>query len=181
MEQGAAMTSLAFPKGNAPITEADLGMDRYYVSVIHGLMTSNSLGYRKLALLTGISKSRLSNLLHRNPDKRASMTLNELEKILAALDINILQAIIRAETFQGDTFIDETRYTSVITMLSEMFKGLPLLLVTALEELDGIDGTEVRKEWAGPLQAAVVNRLVKEVSSVMARRASFAEIGSQVI
>ncbi len=173
------MTYLASIDANVPIRVSD--MHHSYISVIHRAMTSHSISRRKLASLAGVSRSRLAILLHGDPSKRAAMTLLEFEKILSALDIDILQAIIRAETFQDDKIVDEGRYMTVIAMLSEMFKGLPLMLVTALEELDGIDGTEVRKEWAGPLRAAVVTRLLKEVSSVMARRADFAEIASQGI
>ncbi len=55
------------------------------------------------------------------------------------------------------------------------------MLVAALEEIEGMDGSEVRREWAGPLQAAVVQRLVKEVSSVLVRRANLSEIANLAI
>jgi hypothetical protein len=63
-------------------------------------------------------------------------------------------------------------------MLAELFKGLPAMLVAALDEIEGMDGTEVRKEWAGPLRQAVVEKLVKEVSAVMARRVQLAQIST---
>jgi hypothetical protein len=50
--------------------------------------------------------------------------------------------------------------------------------VAALDEIEGMDGTEVRKEWAGPLRQAVVEKLVKEVGAVMARRVQLAQIST---
>ncbi len=70
---------------------------------------------------------------------------------------------------------------TLIAMLSEVFRGLPSMLIAALEEIEGMDGSEVRREWAGPLQTAVVQRLVKEVSSVLARRASLSEMAGLTI
>jgi hypothetical protein len=52
------------------------------------------------------------------------------------------------------------------------------MLVAALDEIEGMDGTEVRKEWAGPLRQAVIEKLVKEVGAVMARRAHLAQIST---
>ncbi len=66
-------------------------------------------------------------------------------------------------------------------IMSQTLRGLPSMLVAALEEIEGMDGSEVRREWAGPLQAAVVQRLVKEVSSVLVRRANLSEIANLAI
>lgn len=63
-------------------------------------------------------------------------------------------------------------------MLTELFKGLPAMLVSALDEIEGMDGTEVRKEWAGPLRQAVIEKLVKEVTAVMARRTHLTQISN---
>jgi hypothetical protein len=134
-------------------------------------MAEKDTGQRKLALKTGISKTRLALILHHDPAKRAAMTLVEFQTVLHALDINIIQAIIRVEAFRDQELLHDARYATLIAMLSEMFRGLPSMLVAALEEIEGMDGSEVRREWAGPLQAAVVQRLVKEVSSVLVRRA----------
>ena len=84
------MTSLAFSEDCAATNQAVHGINRDYVAVIRRLMASNSISLRKLASLTNISKSRLSNLLHGDPCKRTSMTLIEFEKILNALNINVL-------------------------------------------------------------------------------------------
>src|SRR3546814_6005921 len=75
-------------------------------------MAVRDTAQRRLAHMTGISKSRLGLLLHSDPDKRSVMTLPELEKILHALGTNILQAYICIETFKGLELTDRERYRS---------------------------------------------------------------------
>ncbi|MCF8708379.1 XRE family transcriptional regulator [Rhizorhapis sp. SPR117] len=148
---------------------------RDYIPLILRAMADKDTAQRKLALKTGISKTRLALLLHSNPAKRIAMTLREFQTILRALDISIIQAIIQVEAFHGLELLQEERYATLIAMLCEVFRGLPMKLINALEELEGIDGSEVRKEWADPLQKAVVKRLIDEVLAVMDRRARFAQ------
>src|SRR3546814_2231997 len=74
------------------------------------------------------------------------MTLPELEKILHALGTNILQAYICIETFKGLELPDRERYATVISMLCEMFAGLPRKIIEALDEINGIDGSEVKRD-----------------------------------
>lgn len=156
----------------APATE---DAQRDYVPLILQVMAEKETAQRKLALKTGISKTRIALLLHSNPAKRPPMTLREFQAILHALDINIIQAIIHVETFHGLELLEEERYATLIAMLCEVFKGLPKKVIAVLEEIDGLDGSEVRKEWAGPLQKAVVKRLTDEILAVMERRARFAQ------
>jgi hypothetical protein len=106
------------------------------------------------------------------------MYLCEFQKILDALGINIVQAMIAVETYRDPKLFHDERFQTSIAMLTELFKGLPSMLVAALDEIEGMDGTEVRKEWAGPLRQAVIEKLVKEVSAVMARRAHLSQVSS---
>ncbi|WP_337847836.1 XRE family transcriptional regulator [Sphingomonas sp.] len=138
-------------------------------------MAAKDTAQRKLALKTGIGKTRLALLLHSNPAKRIPMTLREFQTILSALDISIIQAIIQVETFHGMELLQEERYATLIAMLCEVFRGLPRKVIDALEELEGIDGSEVRKNWAEPLQKAVVKRLITEVLAIIDRRERFAQ------
>lgn len=149
---------------------------RDFIPLILDAMASRSLSQRKLALKAGISKSRLGLLLHGEPSKRATMSLAEFQQILAALDINIVQAVISVETYHNQKLFHDERFATSIAMLTEVFRGLPAMLVAALDEIEGMDGTEVRKEWAGPLRQAVVEKLVKEVTAVMARRAILSHV-----
>lgn len=151
------------------------GVRRDYIPLILETMTDCASAQRKIACKTGISKSRLGVILHRNPDKRSPMTLDEFEAILQALDIDMVQAYIRLETLQGLEVFQRARYATLIAMLCEAFVGLPKQLITMLDELEGIDGSEVRKEWASPLQKAVIRRIIEEVTAVMERRSRIAE------
>lgn len=160
--------------------DADLSADQTfnrgdYIPLILQAMARQNTSQRALALKTGISKTRLALLLHRTPAKRSTMTLAEFQTILSCLDISLIQAIIEVETFHGLEWLRSGRYDTLIRMLCDAFHGLPHQVVAALEELDGVDGTEVRKEWAGPLQNAVKKRLLDEISAVIDRRARFAQ------
>lgn len=146
-----------------------------YVSLILHIMARDGTGQRKLSLKTGISKSRLGVLLHRDPAKRASMTVEELETILEALDTSIIPAVILMETFAQEASRAEERYGTLIVMLCEFFLSLPRKLIDVLDALEGLDGSEVRREWASPLQKAVVKRVTEEVIAVTERRARLAQ------
>ena len=175
------MSSLARRGGTEATASAVDDEQRDYIPMILQAMAEKDTGQRKLALKTGISKTRLALILHHDPAKRAFMTLVEFQTVLHALDINIIQAIIRVETFRDQKLLRDQRYATLIAMLSEVFKGLPSMLIAALEEIEGMDGSEVRREWAGPLQTAVVQRLVKEVRSVLTRIAQLSEMASLTI
>ena len=64
-------------------------------------------------------------------------------------------------------------------ILSSPYKALLLLGATLLvscsgvqlEEINGIDGSEVKRDWGAPLQKAVVKRVAEEVVKIRERRA----------
>lgn len=149
-----------------------------FIQLILERMVEQSIGQRTLALKSGISKTRLGLLLHSNPTKRVGMSLAEFQQILEALDLDIVQAAIAVEADCNQPLFHDQRFATSIAMLSELFKGLPAMLLAALDDIEGMDGTEVRKEWAGPLRQAVIEKMVKEVGAVMARRAHFAQIST---
>lgn len=148
---------------------------RDYVPLILRTMAETDTAQRKLAGKTGISKSRLGVLLHRDPAKRAQMTVSEFETILHALGTNIVQAFIHLETFPYAELISDARHATLIEMLCEFFVSLPKKLIEVLDALDGLDGSEVRKEWAPLLQKAVIKRVADEVLAVTERRARLAQ------
>jgi transcriptional regulator with XRE-family HTH domain len=151
---------------------------RDFIPLILDAMSEKNIGQRKLAMRAGISKSRLGLLLHSDPAKRSTMSLSEFQKILNALEINIVQAVITVETYRDQKLFHDERFATSLAMLTEVFRDLPAMLVAALDEIEGMDGTEVRKEWAGPLRQAVVEKLVKEVTAVMARREIISQTSS---
>lgn len=106
------------------------------------------------------------------------ISLSEFQRIMTALGISIVQAMISFEAGIDHRLLSDERFATSLAMLTEVFKGLPSMLVAALDEIEGIDGTEVRKEWAVPLRKAVVEKLVKEVTAVMARRDVLSQVSS---
>jgi transcriptional regulator with XRE-family HTH domain len=164
------MSTLAMIEpGDDPVARTcDCG--QHYIDLIQQVMSEKGVSLRALAIKAGISKSRLGRILHQNADERVPVTLNEFQALLVALDIDIIQAIIRVETLRDQKVLADDRYVALISMLASLFKGLPAGLVEALSEIDGLDGSEVRKEWASHLQGFVIKRMVYEVTRVMQRR-----------
>jgi transcriptional regulator with XRE-family HTH domain len=149
---------------------------RDYIPMILQAMADKGVGQRALATKTGISKSRLGLILHRNVAKRASMSLVEFQKILNALNTSVIQAFIRVETLHDLNVLRDSRFGTSLDMLGDVFTGLPSRLIAALEEIRGMDGTEVRREWAPVVQDAVVEKVVKEVSCIMERRGRMTQV-----
>lgn len=145
-----------------------------YVLLIQHELKVRHLGLRQLELRTRINRARLGRILHRDPAKRHAMTLAEFRALLDALELDPVEAIVAVELIHDPEFAHDERFAKVAVMLSALFKGLPQKLVEALHELDGMDGSEIRKEWGTYFQRAVVNRMVHEVGQVLERRARMA-------
>ncbi len=160
--------SLAIDSGRegdfAPPSEPD------YVPLIMRAMESQDLGIRQMALKVNIKKSRLGTILHRDPAKRSAMTLPEFQSILRALNIEVMHAIISVEMARDLELVGDERFLTLVSMLSTLFQGLPHRIVEALRDLEGMDGTEVHKEWGTYFQSAVIKKMVSEISMVLQRR-----------
>lgn len=151
------------------------GGGRDYIGIILDLMAEKDTAQRSLAQKTGISKTRIALLLHRNPKKRSRMTVDEFDSIFRALGTNIVAALMRAEALRALDPSDRARYDGVVALVCDMAMGLGQKLVDALEEIGGLDGSEVRKEWATVLQKGVIEDVSKAVAKIMERRALIAE------
>ena len=172
---GDEMSSFAIVVAQAVESERSDETQQDYVPLIRQMMAERGTAQRWLARKTGISKTRLGLLLHSDPEKRSPMTVAELETILHGLDMDIVQAFVRLKAFAGLEILQRERYATLIFMLCEVFVGLPRKVIEILEELEGIDGSEVRKEWAGIVQKGVVKQLTEEVVRVLKRRSMIAE------
>ncbi|AMK20548.1 MULTISPECIES: helix-turn-helix domain-containing protein [Sphingomonadales] len=148
---------------------------RDFVPLIRCMMDRKDIPQRKLAALTGISKTRLGLLLHSDPTKRSPMTVDELQIILHALGTDIVAAYVRIKASGTIPQPLIERHDVLFTMICDAFVDMPEGLIVLLEELEGIDGSEVRPEWAVPVRRAVVRKLLDEVSAKLARRARLAE------
>jgi hypothetical protein len=134
-------------------------------------MEAQDMGIRQMALRTNIKKSRLGVILHRDPTKRAPMTLPEFQSLLRSLNIDLMHAIISVEMARDLEVMNDERFATLVAMLSTLFKGLPHRLIEALQDLDGMDGSEIRKEWGTHFQSAVIKKMVTEISRILQRRA----------
>jgi len=67
------------------------------------------------------------------------------------------------------------RHDTLISMLCDAFVDLPETLIILLEEFDGLDGSEVRRDWAPAIRRALARRMIEEVSAKLERRARLAE------
>lgn len=141
-----------------------------YVPLILLTMAEKNATQRKLALLTGISKSRLGVLLHKDPEKRATMTLPEFERILHALGMNLVHAYVCLKAFKNLDADYRKYYSSAVFMLCDICLGSPGKMIGALEELGGIDGTEIRQHWSPALQNALIKKVSEEIEVVHKRR-----------
>lgn len=146
-----------------------------YVPLILQTMAESDMAQRKLSAKTGISKTRLGVLLHRDPAKRSPMTLDEFQTILHALNTNIVQAFVRLETYREVDLLPQDHHGTVIAMICDAFVSLPKKLIEVLDAFEGLDGSEVRKEWGPALQKAVIKRVAEEVAAVNERRARLAQ------
>lgn len=158
-----------------PVGSTAAGEQDDYVDLILGVMRDKGVSLRALALRAGIGKSRVGNVLHNDPLKRSPMSLTELQALLRALDLDLLKAAICVETLRDKAVFTCPRYASLVPMLCAMFHDLPANLITALDDLQDMDGSEVRAEWAGPLQRAVIKRVIHEISAVANRRAALSD------
>src|SRR3546814_15879457 len=75
------------------------------------------------------------------------------------------------EAFQGLDLRGRQRYATIIAMLCDRFADLPRKIIEALDEINGIDGSEVKRGWGAPLQRAVVKKVAEEVVKIRERRA----------
>ena len=173
------MSSLAGNVAASAPDENDSGEEtpripfRDYIPYILQAMADQNVSVRKLALKTGIRRNRLSNLLRLDLDPltRESMTLVEFQTVLHVLDIGFIQAVLGVETLRDLSLIHDGRFATMMQMISEVFASLPITLVNALNEVEGMDGTEIRREWSTPLRDGVVDRVVREVVAIIERRA----------
>ena len=144
-----------------------------YIPFIRQAMTDRHLSIRKLARLTGIRRDRLSGLLKTEEDARGSrVSYAEFQIILATLGIDFLQAVRDANALRDLSRLHDERFSSAMQMLGEVTSTLPLHLANALNEIEGMDGTEVRREWAEPVRDGVVDLIVRNVVKTIERRIS---------
>lgn len=141
-----------------------------YVPLILTTMAEMKDTQRKLAVRTGISKSRLGALLHGDPGKRSTMTLPEFERILHALDMNLVHAYVCLKAFKDLDAYHRRCYSGAVFMLCDICVGAPQKMIPVLEALGGIDGTEVRHSWSPAFQNSFIKKVAEEIEAIHERR-----------
>src|SRR3546814_412310 len=89
------------------------------------MMDRKDIPQRKLAALTGISKTRLGLLLHSDPTKRSPMTVDELQIILHALGTDIVAAYVRIKASGTIPQPLIERHDVLFTMICDAFVDMP--------------------------------------------------------
>lgn len=147
-----------------------------FLAVILDAMAHKRLSVRDLAGASGIGKSRLGAVLHSNEAKRPPLTVPELQMLLEALDIHVLHAWLKGEALRHMGSHSDSRLNRLFPLLSEFYLDLPRKLLAAMAEIDGADGTELRREWSGPLANAVARRIAHEIMRVIERRNALTDL-----
>lgn len=156
-------------------TEAEDAPAPDYVGLLMRVMEAQSVSIRGLALKSGLSKTRLGSLMHRDACKRAQMTLAEFQTIVRALGLDLMQVILSIEIAPAFDEMQDERFSALIALLSTMCHGLPRGLLEAMDDLQGLDGTEIRPEWGRSLQSTVIKKMVTTLAFVLQRREQLAE------
>jgi hypothetical protein len=152
-----------------------------YVPLIRDGMRNLGLTNRKLATRTGIGRRRINTLLAAEQAQlpgNDSITLAELKSILHALEIDFLQAVVRVELVRDLELLLDNRLSSAISMVGELCKELPAILLESLQKIDGLDGTEIRLEWAETLINFIVSKVTLGVTQTIVRREGRTALGS---
>ncbi|WP_281271753.1 helix-turn-helix domain-containing protein [Hephaestia caeni] len=137
---------------------------------IRPLMETRSMRSHSLARATGIPPSRLETLLNKNPDDVTAITVSELENIITALNLDALEAILRADTFNLIPDDRRDRYEPIIHVLSAIFREVSATVLQAAVELDTIGDPEVKSEWTPVLKDVILQRIVKEIAVAAGHR-----------
>lgn len=137
--------------------------------IVHRLQAGD-ISHRQLAGWTGLGKSRLGTTLHLDPRKRRPMRLDEVVKVLDALDIDRLEAHLANELLSQDRLAGDRDRDRLIEMVSELVRGLPTKIADVLEHIDGLDGADIRREHGRRLQAAIIELVKAEYTEIVRRR-----------
>ncbi|MBV2150068.1 hypothetical protein KRZ98_17635 [Sphingobium sp. AS12] len=138
--------------------------------LIRSLMEARSMSRKTLAAASGIAVSRLETLIDHDPDDSAVVTVAELRNIIAALDLDPLEVIIRADTFDLIADDDRDRFDPIIRLLSAIFREVSASVLRAAVELGNIEDPEVQPEWTPLLKDVILQRIVKEIAVEAGRR-----------
>ena len=140
------------------------------VDFILARIEANGTSKRRVALQTGISRSRLGKVLHNSAEKRCPIKLDEIAQLLRALGISHMEAKLAAEQFEKSSQCKAEAVTNVASMLTAVFEGLPEQLADIIAHIDGLEFDDIRREHGKRVRALVVKVLTDEYTDMAQRR-----------
>src|SRR3546814_11463940 len=116
------------------------------------MMDRKDIPQRKLAALTGISKTRPGLLLHSDPTKRSPMTVDELQIILHALGTDIVAAYVRiqASGTLPTPLIErhDVLFTMICDTIVDLPEGLIVLPISEERSVGNVYGSMCEARWS---------------------------------
>lgn len=164
---------ITIPIANAEAIRLAVEQDQaVLIDWIRAEIKRDKLTLRKLALVCGLNKTRLGYILHPDPCKRRVAQNAEILLILKAMGLNPIQASVMME---ASHYSDET-FTSLFDLLARLYVALPLLVMNAIKDIQGMDGSLIRPEWAEALAVANAKKLKEVVMQCQLRRDLLTEL-----
>ena len=140
------------------------------VDFILARIEASGLSKRQAAVKAGISRSRMGEILHRSPEKRSPMRLDEIASVLDAIGATHLEATIAAELMESTAKANVQAVSAIASMLTELLQGLPEQLADIIEHIDGLEYDDVRREHGRRVRALVIRVFTDEYTGLAARR-----------
>ena len=145
------------------------GEDTRIVDVILERMAVRQISVRTLCAQTGIRKSRAFNILHRDPQKRHPIRIDEKAAILQVVGLTVIEAALAADIIATPDR-EQCGQGSIATMLGQLLDGLPADIAEMVEHIDGVDFSDIRPEHGLRLRSLLLRFLEKHYTDIGARR-----------
>lgn len=139
---------------------------------IRAELKRDKLTLRKLAIACGLNKTRLGYILHPELDKRRVAQSPEIMVVLRAMGLNPIQAsvVMEASHYSDGTF------SSLFDLLARLYVELPLLVMNAIKDIQGLDGSHIKPEWAEALAIGIAKKLKEVLIQCQLRRDLLTEL-----
>lgn len=166
---------LTIPIANAEAEAIRLAVEQdqaVLIDWIRAELKRGKLTLRKLAIACGLNKTRLGYILHPDPGKRRVPQNPEILLVLKAMGLNPIYASVMME---ASHYSDET-FNSLFDLLARVYVDLPLLAWNAIKEIQGLDGSHIRPEWAEALAIGIAKKLKEVLIQCQLRRDFLTEL-----
>ena len=140
------------------------------VDFILARIEADGTSKRRVALQTGISRSRLGKVLHNSAEKRCPIKLDEIALLLAALGVSQIEAMLAAELLETSGRSQVEKVSNVASMLTEVFVGLPEEMAEIIEHIDGLEFNDIRREHGRRVRALIVKTITEQYTEMAQRR-----------